>query len=214
MLEIVTYVLGPVATNTYLVADDDTKNAVVIDPAWDEPAIVEEAARRSWKIRELWITHAHFDHFAGTAMLLEQLHPQPNIALHPLDMPLWRAGGGAAIFGMRIKQPPDPTVQLVHGQNLNLGKLKFEVRHVPGHSPGHVVFYSAGQGVMFCGDTIFWGSIGRTDLPGGDEVTLLRNIRERILKLPAETRLLTGHGEETTVAQENRWNPFLALGIE
>ena len=209
MLEITSFVLGPVATNTYLIADMDTKEAVVIDPAWDEPAVLAEAERRGWKIRQLWISHAHFDHFGGVAGLASQVGPPPLIALHPLDLALWKVGGGAALFGMHIPQPPDPDLQLAHGQILKLGNTKFEVRHVPGHSPGHVVFYCPEEGVMFCGDTVFWGSIGRTDLPGGDEATLVRYIQERILTLPEETRLLSGHGDETSVGQEKRWNPFL-----
>jgi glyoxylase-like metal-dependent hydrolase (beta-lactamase superfamily II) len=209
MFDITSFVLGPVATNTYLVADTDTKEAVVIDPAWHDPAVVEEAARRGWMVRQIWVTHAHFDHFGGVAQLASQIEPTPAIALHPLDLALWQVGGGAAIFGMHIPTPPIPTLQLAHGQVLQLGKNIFEVRHVPGHSPGHVVFYCAEEGVMFCGDTIFWGSIGRTDLPGGDEATLIRYIQERILTLPDDTRLLTGHGEETSVGQEKRWNPFL-----
>lgn len=210
MLEIITYVLGPVVTNTYLVADEVTREAVVIDPAWDEPEIINEARRRDWKINQLWITHAHFDHIGGVAGLYKQMDPKPILALHPYDTALWSMGGGAAMFGMRIPQPPAPTLEIIQGQELNLGKKIFEVRHVPGHSTGHVVFYCREAKVVFCGDTVFLGSIGRTDLAGGDEATLLKYIRERILDLPDDTRLLCGHGEETTVGQERRWNPFLA----
>lgn len=209
MLEIVSFVLGPVATNTYLVGDTETKEAVVIDPAWDEPAVKMEADKLGWKIKQLWITHAHFDHFGGVVQLMSQIEPVPKIALHPLDLQLWQVRGGAALFGMHIPQPPNPDLQLAHEQVLLLGHHNFEVRHVPGHSPGHVVFYCREENVMFCGDTVFWGSIGRTDLPGGDEATLLRYIKERILTLPDDTRLFTGHGDETTVGQEKRWNPFL-----
>jgi hydroxyacylglutathione hydrolase len=209
MLEIVSFVLGPVATNTYLVADEDTKEAVVIDPAWNDPVVKQEADRWGWKIQQLWITHAHFDHIGGVAQLASLIETEPVIALHPRDLPLWQVGGGAALFGMQIPQPPNPTLHLSHGQILHLAKSQVEVRHVPGHSPGHVVFYCAEDGVMFCGDTVFWGSIGRTDLPGGDQTTLVSCIQEQILTLPEGTRLLTGHGEETFVGQEKRWNPFL-----
>jgi glyoxylase-like metal-dependent hydrolase (beta-lactamase superfamily II) len=210
MLEITSFVLGPVATNTYLIADADTKEAAVIDPASNDPVIESEALRRGWKIQQLWITHAHFDHFGGVANLASQLEAAPIIALHPTDLPLWQSGGGAALFGMHIPQPPGPTLKLSHGQLLHLGKSQVEVRHVPGHSPGHVVFYCAEDGVMFCGDTVFWGSIGRTDLPGGDQDMLINCIHAQILTLPDDTRLLTGHGDETFVGQERRWNPFLA----
>jgi hydroxyacylglutathione hydrolase len=210
MLEITSFVLGPVATNTYLIADTETKQAAVIDPAWSDAVVMQEAGRRGWQIEQVWITHAHFDHFGGVAQLASQLVPQPVIALHPDDLLLWQSGGGAAIFGLQIPQPPSPTLRLRHGQVLTLGKSQVEVRFVPGHSPGHVVFYSAADGVVFCGDTVFWGSIGRTDLPGGDQALLLRGIQEQILSLPEQTRLLPGHGEETFVGQEKRWNPFLA----
>jgi hydroxyacylglutathione hydrolase len=210
MLEIIPFVLGPVATNTYLVADSKSKQAVVIDPAWEEPGLLEEIERRGWSLGQIWVTHAHFDHFGGVALLARQTVPAPVIALHPLDLPLWQVNGGAALFGMHIPAPPNPNLQLAHAQALKLGTTQFEVRQVPGHSPGHVVFYCAEQGVLFCGDTVFWGSIGRSDLPGGDGALLIKSIREQILTLPDETRLLSGHGEETTVAQEKRWNPFLS----
>lgn len=210
MLEIIQFVLGPVATNTYLVADTATKEAVVIDPAWDEPLVLDAVARHAWQLRQIWITHAHFDHTSGTDQLVKQINPAPLIALHPADLPIWRSGGGAAWFGLQTPALPTPTLQLSHGLVLSLGEARFEVRHVPGHSPGHVVFYCQADGVLFCGDTIFWGSIGRTDLPGGDGSLLLRKIRAEILTLPEDTRLLSGHGEETSVGQEKRWNPFLA----
>ena len=209
MLEIISFVLGPVSTNTYLVADVESHQAAVIDPAWDTPLIMSEAARRKWQVGQIWITHAHFDHISGVASLVKQIEPAPAIALHPADLPIWQVGGGAAWFGIQIQAPPEPTLQLNHRQNLSLGKSQFEVRHVPGHSPGHVVFYCQAEQILFCGDTVFWGSIGRTDLPGGDTSLLLRSIKDEILGLPDDTRLLSGHGEETTVAQEKRWNPYL-----
>lgn len=209
MLEIITMVLGPVATNAYLVGDTVRKRAVVIDPAWDGERIVEEATLRSWQIEQIWLTHAHFDHIGGIAGMVRGMKQEPPIALHPADLPLYAAQGGAALFGMRIGASPEPTMRIEHGQILALGEHSFEVRHTPGHTPGHVVFYCATEKVMFCGDVIFWGSIGRTDLPGGDFNTLMHSIHTQILSLPNETRLLSGHGGETTVGTERRDNPFL-----
>ncbi len=209
MLEIVAMVLGPVGTNAYLVGDTSSQSAVVVDPAWDGELIVEEARRRGWSIRQLWLTHAHFDHIGGVAAIVKEVLPPPEIALHPADLGLYSAQGGAALFGMRIDAGPQPTVRLKHGQTLSLGEHTFEVRHCPGHTAGHVVFYCAAEKVLFCGDVIFWGSIGRTDLPGGDFNTLVRSIRENILSLPDGVRLLSGHGGETTVGVERRTNPFL-----
>jgi hydroxyacylglutathione hydrolase len=210
MLEIIPLVLGPVATNAYLVGETVSQTAVVVDPAWDGELIVEEAKRRGWKIEQIWLTHAHFDHIGGIAGVVKNTQPAPRIALHTADLPLYSAQGGAALFGMRIAATPEPTIRLKHGQILSLYECTFEVRHSPGHTPGHVVFYCAAEKVMFCGDVIFWGSIGRTDLPGGDYDTLMRSIKSQILTLPNETRLLTGHGGETTVGVERRDNPFLS----
>jgi hydroxyacylglutathione hydrolase len=210
MLEIIPKVLGPVATNAYLVGDSSSHAAVVIDPAWDGELIVEEARRHNWIIQQIWLTHAHFDHIGGIEGVIKGSSPEPEIALHPADLPLYSAQGGAALFGMRIGATPDPTVLLKHGTILTLGSHSFEVRHSPGHTPGHVLFYCSSEKVMFCGDVIFWGSIGRTDLPGGDYETLIHSIHAQILSLPNDTRLLSGHGSETTVGVERKDNPFLS----
>jgi len=209
MLSIRSFVLGPVQTNAYLVADPDARLAAAIDPAWDGQVILEEAAQQGWRIGSIWLTHAHFDHFGGAGALADGSSPMPTVALHPQDYPLWRAQGGAPLFGLRIDPGPEPTVDLYHGQVMHLGRYEFEVRHTPGHTPGHVLFYCASATVAFCGDVIFQGSIGRTDLPGGDYDTLLHSICTQVLTLPDETRLLCGHGPETTPAMERLYNPFL-----
>lgn len=209
MLSIHTFVLGPVQTNSYLIADDDTGDAVVIDPAWDGHIILGEAQKLGWRIGNLWLTHAHFDHIGGAAEIVEGVNPPPHVALHPEDSTLWRNQGGASFFGMRIDPGPEPTIDLHQGQILNLGSKELEVRHAPGHTLGHVIFYCAQDAVVFCGDVIFRYSIGRTDLPGGDYNTLINSIRTQILTLPDETRLLSGHGPKTTVGEERVGNPFL-----
>ncbi len=209
MLEIVPMVLGPVQTNAYLVADTDIGDAVVIDPAWDGALIYDEARRRGWRIAHLWITHAHFDHLGGAAELAEKIQPRPQVALHGEDYPLWRMQGAAGLFGLHIDPGPEPTFYLEASQTLHLGSYTFEVRHAPGHTRGHVLFYCAQAGVAFCGDVIFQDGIGRTDLPGADYDTLIASIRSQVLTLPDETRLLSGHGPETTVGAERKNNPFL-----
>lgn len=209
MLEIVTYELGPVITNAYLVADPATKEAVAIDPAWDGEIIANEASRRGWHIANIWLTHAHFDHLGGATAVVKSVNPAPPIALHPDDLPLYHMQGGAPYFGMRIDPPPEPTITLRHGDHLHLGKYDFEVRHTPGHTPGHVIFYCEQEKIIFCGDVIFKGSIGRTDLPGGSYQTLINSIESQILSLPDETRLLTGHGPVTSIGEERLHNPFL-----
>jgi len=210
LLEIVHFVLGPVQTNTYLIADPQTGEAAVIDPAWDGKRIVEAAQQRGWRIGHIWLTHAHFDHLAGAAGVADHSNPPPPVALHPEDYWLWRTEGGAPFFGLHIDPGPEPTIELQHGQTLYLGSNTFEVRHAPGHTPGHVMFYCPSENVLFCGDVIFQGSIGRTDLPRGDYDTLIRSIREQVLTLPDDTRLLSGHGPASTVGIERVYNPFLA----
>jgi glyoxylase-like metal-dependent hydrolase (beta-lactamase superfamily II) len=209
MLEIITFALGPVQTNAYLVADNENLEAAVIDPAWDGDVILAAAQNRHWRIAHLWYTHAHFDHIGGAAAIADALNPLPLVALHPGDHTLWRAEGGAPLFGFKIDPGPEPSIDFEQGQLLRLGKVEFEVRHTPGHTPGHVVLYCAGAGVCFCGDLIFQDSVGRTDLPGGDTRQLVESIRTQIFTLPDDTRLLSGHGPETTVGYEKKYNPFV-----
>jgi hydroxyacylglutathione hydrolase len=212
MLKINPMQLGPVMTNAYLVGDSDTKEAVVIDPAWDGEHILARAEKEGWRITQVWVTHAHFDHIGGTKAIVDGLQPPPSVALHPGDLPLWRAKGGAAYFGIPFESSAEPGVSLAHGDLLTLGNHPAEVRHAPGHTPGHVMFYFPEDGVLFSGDVIFQDSVGRTDLPGGDWNTLLNSICQQVLTLPDETRILSGHGPETTVGVERAVNPFLNMG--
>jgi len=221
-LEIHSLTLGPVLTNAYLVADSQTGEAAVIDPAWDGRFILSEAQKRHWCIGQLWYTHAHFDHIGGAAELANALNPAActdslnpteqlnlSVALHPKDHFLWQMGGGGALFGYRIEKGPKPTIVLAHGQSLRLGGLSFEVRHTPGHTPGHCAFYCKEAGILFSGDLIFQNGVGRADLPGGNWETLVESIRLQVFTLPEETRILSGHGGETTVGEEKRYNMFV-----
>jgi len=209
-LEIITFHLDPMDNNTYLAADPQQGDAVIIDPGFNSQHVVQEAVRRGWQTRAIWLTHAHFDHIAGISDILETINTPLPVGLHPLDLPLWQQGGGAGLFGFQIKASPEPEFSFQHGQVLMIGSQAVEVRHTPGHTPGHVIFSAQGDQVVFCGDLIFYHGVGRTDLPGGSHSLLLRSIREQILSLPASTRLLSGHGIETTVAEEQAHNPFLA----
>ncbi len=208
-LSIVSFTLGPAATNAYLAADAETGEAVVIDPAWDGEVILAAAKERGWRITNIWLTHGHFDHLGGCAAVADGCNPPPPVGLHPEDYWWWRNQGGAHLFGLKIDPGPEPTIELLPGMNLHIGKYVLEVRLAPGHTRGHVMFYAPAKALMFCGDVIFQGSIGRTDLPGGDYATLIESIRTQVLTLPDETRLLPGHGPETTVGLERVYNPFL-----
>jgi len=210
MLEIITFTLGPASTNAYLVADPETKEAVVIDPSWDGHIILGEAQKRGWRIGHLWYTHAHFDHIGGAAAIADAMNTLPHVALHPDDHVLWRQGGGGAVFGLDIDPGPEPTIDLVHGMKMKLGSNEFEVRFTPGHTRGHCVLYMAKENICFCGDLIFNESVGRTDLPGGDFDTLEKSIREQIYTMPDGTILLSGHGPQTTVGHEKLYNPFVS----
>ncbi len=208
-LEIVRFTVGPLETNAYLVADAATGRAVLVDPGGEGKRLVREARSRGWTLEAIWVTHAHFDHFAGLHEVQQALKAPVPVALHPDDLPLWQMRGGADWFGLDIPQPPAPDLLLTHGQQLHVGDLRFEVRHAPGHSPGHVMFYNQEHGILLCGDVIFYMGIGRTDLPFGDFETLVRSIRTQVYTLPEETRLLPGHGPETTVGGEKMFNPFV-----
>lgn len=212
MLEVLRLTLGPLPNNVYLLADKETGDAVVIDPTFDPSLVFAQVGEKGWTLRQIWLTHGHFDHFAGAAEIAQNFDPPLPIGLHPLDGDWYLNQGGAGQFGLSIAQPPEPSIRFEHGQELRLqpeGEPVAVVQHAPGHSQGHVMFYCESLGVLFCGDVIFREGIGRTDLAGGDMLTLIESIRERVFTLPDETRLLPGHGPESTVRHERQHNPFL-----
>jgi hydroxyacylglutathione hydrolase len=206
-MKILTFTAGAFAQNSYL-AVCGSRAAVAIDPGAAAPRMVAVLLEEGAELEAILLTHAHLDHVEGVARL--RRHAQAPIWLHAGDRPLYdRVAQQALAFGVHMETPPPPEHELLHGQTLRFGDCSFEVRHTPGHAPGHVILYSAEDAVAFVGDVVFQGSIGRTDLPGGDFRELMRSIREQVLTLPAETRLLPGHGPETTVENERVGNPFL-----
>ncbi len=205
---VLTLPLGPLQTNCYLVGDPASGEAAAIDPGWDAPAVLAAAERAGLRIKIVLLTHAHFDHIGGVAGVVEATGAP--LAMHPLDLPLLRAQGGAQAFGIDMPPCPDPTLELQAGQVVEVGALRLETLFTPGHTPGHVSFYERREGLLFDGDVLFRGSIGRTDFPGGDHPSLMRSIREQLLPLPDETRVYSGHGQATTIGHERWGNPFLA----
>jgi glyoxylase-like metal-dependent hydrolase (beta-lactamase superfamily II) len=195
-------------TNCYLFGDPASQEAAVIDPGWDAPQVLAAAARVDLRIKIVLLTHAHFDHIGGVAGVLEATGVP--LALHPLDLPLLRQKGGAMAWNIPMPACPDPSVELKAGDVIEIGRLRLETLFTPGHTPGHVSFYERAEGVVFDGDVLFQGSIGRSDFPGSSHAALMQSIREQLLALPDETVVYPGHGEPTTIGDERWGNPFLS----
>jgi glyoxylase-like metal-dependent hydrolase (beta-lactamase superfamily II) len=199
---------GAFAENCWLVADPETREAVVVDPGEEAELFLARMRTEGWRATGIWLTHAHVDHVAGVARV--KAATGAPVHLHPADRRLYDAAPlQASAFGLSVEEPPPPDAELLDGQTLRVGRFGFEVWHLPGHAPGHVGF--VGHGAALVGDVLFAGSIGRTDLPGGDTATLLASIRNRLYRLPDDTRVLPGHGPETTIGTEKRTNPFVQL---
>lgn len=198
---------GAFAQNCYIVADRDTGDAVLVDPGEEADLFLARLRSERLTLRAVWLTHAHLDHVLGAGRVVAATGVE--IWLHPGDRRLYDAAPlqAQAMLGMRLEPLPPPQHDLAHGDVLSVGGCEFGVRHAPGHSPGHVIL--VGEGVALVGDVIFAGSIGRTDLPGGDAAALFASIRHQVLSLPDETILHPGHGPATTVGRERRTNPFL-----
>jgi glyoxylase-like metal-dependent hydrolase (beta-lactamase superfamily II) len=178
----------------------------VVDPGEEWERILGEARRRNWRITGIWLTHAHVDHIVGVAGV--RAATGALIHLHPADRPLYDAlPEQARSFGIPAGPPPAPDRDLTPGSSVLIGSIPFEVRHTPGHSAGGVSL--VGPGIVLTGDALFAGSIGRTDLPGGDYDRLVTAIHRELLSLPDETIVYSGHGPETTIGEERAGNPFL-----
>ncbi|GAB4264241.1 MAG: MBL fold metallo-hydrolase [Candidatus Promineifilaceae bacterium] len=208
MIDILQMPLGPLQTNCYLLGCTETMQAAIIDPSWNGRAIAATAEERGYTITHILLTHAHFDHVGGLAELKEETNAP--IYIHPDAVTMLAQADRAAQLWNIPLLPPPPADQMLHeGDMLTIGSLKVHVLFTPGHAPGHVCFYLPKYHVIFDGDVLFEQSIGRTDLPGGDYALLMQMIREKLLPLPDETQVLSGHGRATTIGQEKAWNPFL-----
>jgi len=197
---------GQFLENTYLVIDEDARACAVVDPGEEAGLILHQLAAAGVEPVAIWVTHAHLDHVLGVPRL--ERETGCPVFLHPADRQLYdHVPEQAAAFGLRADPLPPPDRTFAHGDVATVGGLRFAVRHTPGHSPGSVCL--VGEGAVFCGDVLFSGSIGRTDLPGGDFETLIHSIERELLVLPDATIVYSGHGPETTVGQERRTNPFL-----
>ncbi len=204
-MNVAVFVVGAFQENTYLLSDAASGDAVFIDPGDNGDALAGVVRARELNLEAIWLTHAHIDHIGGIASL--KRHFDVPVFMHPLDEPWYkRAPDVAETYQIAFEEGPLPDRTLHEGDMLRVGSLEFRVIHVPGHAPGHVAF--VGHGVVFGGDCLFAGSIGRTDLPFSDPAQLDASL-ERLAALPPETRVLPGHGPETTIARERLSNPFL-----
>lgn len=192
--------------NCYVVGCETTRKAAVIDPGGHAADILQLLAKHNLKAIMVINTHGHFDHIGGNSELLKATGAE--LIIHQDDGPLLsRAGEHAAAFGLRAEPSPAPTRLLKGGETIQLGELKLQVIHTPGHSTGGICLYV--DDVLLVGDSLFAGSIGRTDLPGGNHQMLIASIKEKLLPLPEKTRVYPGHGPMTTIGEEKLHNPFL-----
>lgn len=209
------FTVSPFQENCLVV--HDAGEAAIIDPgtatAGERQRVMETFAENDLRVRHLLLTHAHLDHILGCAYFARKFADTADHGgwqLHPADRPLLEnAHVQGEMFGIPVTEPPPPTHDLAEGETIEIGRARWTVRETPGHAPGHVVFIDEANGFVIGGDVLFQGSIGRTDLWGGDAEALRSSIREVLLPLPDETVVYPGHGPSTTIGRERRSNPFL-----
>jgi hydroxyacylglutathione hydrolase len=201
-------VVGPFAMNAWLAGCDRTGEAVLIDPGDEIPRVLALASPEKLRITRIVLTHGHIDHAAGASEALAATGAP--VQIHAADQPLLDGlARQAALFGLPPARPPVVSHHHVHGEKLRVGEHEATVLHLPGHTPGGCALHFAADRHLFVGDTLFAGSIGRTDLPGGDDRAILRSIREVLFPLGDEVAVHCGHGPDTTLGRERRENPFV-----
>jgi glyoxylase-like metal-dependent hydrolase (beta-lactamase superfamily II) len=204
-VEVHRFEVGPLMENAWLVIDPATQDAALVDPGEDADRLIEAVEQSGVHLRAIWLTHAHFDHIGAVGEVRRRF--DVPVWLHEADVPLFDAGPRqAAQWGLPFQPDRTPDRRFADGQTVELGHLSFRVMHVPGHAPGHVVL--VGHGIALVGDCLFAGSVGRSDLPLANPRDLERSLA-KLAALPPETRVLPGHGPETTIGAELRTNPFL-----
>jgi glyoxylase-like metal-dependent hydrolase (beta-lactamase superfamily II) len=209
MLKYHTVPVTPFQQNCSIVWCSETLQAAVIDPGGDLDRLLQEVRRLGLKLEQIWLTHAHIDHAGGVAELSRRLG-LPIVGPQLADK-FWIAGLAqqGKMFGFPPAESFEPSRWLVDGDTVSVGQSTLNVRHCPGHTPGHVVFHSPEIHRAFVGDVLFAGSIGRTDLPQGDHATLINSIQQRLWPMGDETVFIPGHGPESTFGQERKTNPYV-----
>jgi len=201
--------VGPLQVNCFVVACQRTREAMVIDPGEDGPRILQLAESNGYQVKKIVNTHGHFDHIGANQPVKEATGAV--LMMHEADLPLLQnARNHAQAYGLTVSPSPDPDKFLNEGDVFSVGEQSFSIFHVPGHSPGSICLLSDGH--LFVGDVLFAGSVGRTDLPGGDFDALIEGVREKLFRLPAETIVHPGHGPDTTIGREKQMNPFVGDG--
>lgn len=209
-IEIQVITLGVVQTNAYLVGDTETKEAILIDPVDEAETLLKTAQDLGWTIKLILITHAHFDHVLASKPLKEMTNAPVYIHGDAALMLKYVPESGMRFFNVRFPESAEPDRLLTtESEIIELGGIKLETLYTPGHAPGHLAFYLRDHNVVFSGDALFKGSIGRTDLPGGNVTELMESIFNQLLTLPDETVVLSGHGGKTTIGDERQTNPYI-----
>ena len=199
--------LNPFGSNCYIVGSESTKEGMIIDPGMLAEEILKHVNDLGLKIKVIVLTHAHMDHTGALAEVKEATGAE--VAMHADDVPLLRGGNSMMRIPGSSKEPPAPDRLLKEGDVIDIGDLHFRVLHTPGHSPGGICLLEKDNEIVFTGDTLFQFSIGRTDFPGGSHEGLVQNINDKLMVLPDNTTVCTGHGPDTTIGVERRVNPFL-----
>jgi len=199
-------VVGPLMANCFICGCSKTKEAVVIDPGGDASTILLSLADSKLKVKYIINTHGHFDHVSANGKMKDATGA--DILIHPLDAPmLEKLSSNAAFFGVSVENSPPCDQTLEEGDTVSFGDITLKVIHTPGHTPGGISLYT--NGIVFVGDTLFSGSIGRTDFPGGDFNTLISSIKTKLFNMKDDIRVFSGHGPETSIGIEKRHNPFV-----
>ena len=207
-MEVRCFTGGNFAQNGYVAWCEATRQCVIVDPGAEALDMVAAVEAGAGELTAILLTHAHLDHVEGLGVIRD--HTSAPTYLHPADREMFdNLPAQAAMFGLSSPQLAPPEREFEDGETFRFGESGFKIIHTPGHSLGHVILHALDDGLALVGDLVFAGSVGRTDLPGGDYQALFRSIREHVLTMPDETRLFTGHGPPTTVGHERTTNPFL-----
>ena len=204
-------VVGPFQENCYVIGDEESGTGALVDPGDEAARITFAVEQTGLAISQILVTHAHVDHVRAVAPLKDE-YSCPVLMHQEAEAMLKMLPQQALMMGIRFGKVPAVDRHVGDDEILEVGNIRLRSLYTPGHAPGHLAFYAEEEGIVFSGDALFAGSVGRVDLPGGSMELLLRSISERLLPLPKETRVLSGHGPETSIGQERLYNPFLSGG--